>query len=177
VNVYQQAQSYAFQSYKPIASPHSTKNRSFRNKITVMSMSTKTKKKKDEFPPVPHVSDEHPLNLVPQWLNKERTKVITLPNILEPRSGGDCVYYWMQRDMRTEDNWALLYANYLAEEQNVPLKVLYVLPPPVPSGSGGGGNSVAVVDAAHADGQEEDWMTPKVCEMKMVSASVHWNLR
>ena len=138
-----------------------------------MSMSTtkkKTTKKKQEFPPVPHVSDEHEhpgplnINLIPQWLNKERTKVITVPDVLEPRSGGDCVYYWMQRDMRTEDNWALLYANYLAEEQNVPLKVLYVLPPLVPSG--GGGNADADVQ------EEDDGMPPKVCEMKMVSATL-----
>lgn len=107
------------------------------------------RKKKEDFPPVPHVADE--TDLIPQWMNKERTKVITVPNVLEPKTGGTCVYYWMQRDMRTKDNWALLYANYLAEKQNVPLKVLYVLPPPVPS-----------------DTNEEDGMPPKVCEMKMV---------
>ena len=38
--------------------------------------------------------------------------------------------YWMQRDMRTSDNWALLLASWLAQERQVPLRVVYALPPP-----------------------------------------------
>lgn len=29
---------------------------------------------------------------------------------------GDCVVYWMSRDQRAEDNWAMLYAKHLAQE-------------------------------------------------------------
>lgn len=29
---------------------------------------------------------------------------------------GDCVVYWMSRDQRAEDNWAMLYAKHLAKE-------------------------------------------------------------
>lgn len=110
-------------------------------------------KKKEVFPQVPFVSDEE--NLIPTWMNKERTKIIT-ESIETPKDDGDCVYYWMQRDMRTQDNWALLYANYLAQELKVPLKVLYVLPPPVPSDD--------------ADGEVDDnvgELPPKVCEMQL----------
>jgi len=138
----QQAPIAAFH-IKPIVTLYSTQTRSLHH--TIMSAA---RKKKEDFPPVPHVTGT---NLIPRWMNKERTKVITVPDVLQPKTGGTCVYYWMQRDMRTEDNWALLYANYLAEEQKVPLKVLYVLPPPVPS-----------------DEDNEEGMPPKVCQMKMV---------
>lgn len=39
------------------------------------------------------------------------------------------VLYWMDRDMRAQDNWALLYARECAEERGVPLLVLYNLAP------------------------------------------------
>ncbi|CAM9936669.1 unnamed protein product, partial [Hapterophycus canaliculatus] len=29
---------------------------------------------------------------------------------------GDCVVYWMSRDQRAEDNWAMLFAKHLAQE-------------------------------------------------------------
>lgn len=132
----------------------STKYKQARNK-TKMS----ARKKKEEFPPVPHVSDSAELNLIPEWLNKERTKVLTTPAVVEPREG-TCVYYWMQRDQRTQDNWALLYAEYLAKQRNIPLKVLFVLPPPVDQS-----------DPDEDDGEASDsstvYMPPLVCEMKM----------
>lgn len=39
------------------------------------------------------------------------------------------VLYWMSRDIRAEDNWALLYAQELARKENAPLIVLYNLAP------------------------------------------------
>lgn len=39
------------------------------------------------------------------------------------------VVYWMQRDQRVHDNWALLYAQEKAIERNVPLFVLFNLVP------------------------------------------------
>ena len=68
--------------------------------------------------------------------------------------------------MRTQDNWALLYAEYLAKERNVPLKVLYVLPPPVPS-SDEGSNSDSDSDGTDSDSNVQVHLPPKVCEMKM----------
>lgn len=37
------------------------------------------------------------------------------------------IVYWMNREIRTEDNWSILYAQKLAEENNVPLIVFYNL--------------------------------------------------
>ncbi len=42
---------------------------------------------------------------------------------------GGPVLYWMNRDMRAEDNWALLYAQEVALKHDVPLLVLYNLDP------------------------------------------------
>nr|QDO16452.1 CPD photolyase [Crypthecodinium cohnii]USW07795.1 CPD photolyase [Crypthecodinium cohnii] len=39
------------------------------------------------------------------------------------------VVYWMSRDQRSEDNWALLYAQGLAKQQKVPLHVVFCLVP------------------------------------------------
>ncbi len=120
-------------------------------------MSLSARKKKEEFPPVPHVSED----FIPEWMNVERTKVLTTPDVITPKESKNekekdqsCIYYWMQRDMRTADNWALLFAEHLAKEKNVPMRVVYVLPPPMPSAS---------------DSDDGLDVPPKVCEMKMVS--------
>ena len=39
------------------------------------------------------------------------------------------VAYWMSRDQRVHDNWALLYAQHLARERRVPLQVVLGLAP------------------------------------------------
>lgn len=39
------------------------------------------------------------------------------------------VLYWMWRDRRVQDNWALLYSQKMALELNVPLHVLHCVPP------------------------------------------------
>lgn len=39
------------------------------------------------------------------------------------------VLYWMERDQRAEDNWALLHAQSVAMARNVPLLVVYSLVP------------------------------------------------
>lgn len=46
-------------------------------------------------------------------------------NNLEARSGP--VVYWMNRDQRLKDNWALLFALELAKRQQVPLLVVFTL--------------------------------------------------
>jgi len=45
-----------------------------------------------------------------------------------PKTSGPVVY-WMQRDMRVRDNWALLYAADLARERHTPLTVCFALAP------------------------------------------------
>merc|ERR1712137_1472422 len=39
------------------------------------------------------------------------------------------VVYWMSRDQRAEDNWALLFAREIAEDRNVPVSVVFNLVP------------------------------------------------
>ncbi|UCC77144.1 MAG: deoxyribodipyrimidine photo-lyase, partial [Anaerolineales bacterium] len=47
----------------------------------------------------------------------------------EGRSGAGPVAYWMSRDQRAADNWALLYAQELALQRQVPLVVVFCLVP------------------------------------------------
>jgi deoxyribodipyrimidine photo-lyase len=44
--------------------------------------------------------------------------------------GAGGIVYWMQRDKRVQDNWALLRAAELSEAHAVPLSVVYCLEPP-----------------------------------------------
>lgn len=77
-----------------------------------------------------------PDSMIPEWFNAERTRLLTpgAPSIKDgKRKKGDCVVYWMQRDMRTVDNWALLFAAHQARTCEVPLRVVCALPPPPPS--------------------------------------------
>jgi deoxyribodipyrimidine photo-lyase len=80
---------------------------------------------------ITHVPDDY----LPPLFLKERTRVLTQDASLEE---GDCVWYWMQRDVRVADNSALLLAAHVASLKRVPLKVVYALvPPPVESSSSG----------------------------------------
>jgi deoxyribodipyrimidine photo-lyase len=49
-------------------------------------------------------------------------------NNLEIKTEGP-VIYWMSRDQRVEDNWALLYAQEISHEKNNPLAVVFCLNP------------------------------------------------
>lgn len=51
-----------------------------------------------------------------------RTRIVT-------SSAAGPVLYWMNRDIRVQDNWALLYAQELAHKQGVSLGVFYNLDP------------------------------------------------
>ena len=44
-------------------------------------------------------------------------------------SPGGPVVYWMSRDQRVRDNWALLFAANMAQEREVPLAVAFCLAP------------------------------------------------
>lgn len=55
-------------------------------------------------------------------VKKERIRKI---NELPMTDGG--IVYWMNREIRSEDNWALLYAQELALEKKMPLVVVYNL--------------------------------------------------
>lgn len=58
---------------------------------------------------------------------KERCRVLSAEENVKENSKG--ILYWMFRDQRVEDNWALLYAQRLAFKNKVPLHVCFVLLP------------------------------------------------
>ena len=82
--------------------------------------------------PVKHI----PMTLLPSWMLAERTRVVTDPDMAtktkndDGKSSSSSVVYWMQRDVRSVDNWALLLASHIAQTRNVPLHVVYALQPP-----------------------------------------------
>jgi deoxyribodipyrimidine photo-lyase len=49
--------------------------------------------------------------------------------LLKEADGRGPVVYWMSRDMRVNDNWALLFAQEMAFEQKEPLAVIFCLVP------------------------------------------------
>ncbi|KAJ8270418.1 hypothetical protein GJAV_G00114350 [Gymnothorax javanicus] len=50
----------------------------------------------------------------------------------EVKQGAEGVLYWMSRDQRVQDNWALIYAQKLALEAQLPLHVCFCLEPEGP---------------------------------------------
>ncbi len=79
--------------------------------------------------------DPVPPNQLPIWMKPQRTRMLTSNNLLTPKANGKSVVYWMQRDVRTVDNWALLFASHLAEANKLPLHVVHVLNPPASTAS------------------------------------------
>ncbi|XP_053206509.1 deoxyribodipyrimidine photo-lyase-like [Panonychus citri] len=59
--------------------------------------------------------------------NKKRVRMLSDCKIASDDCGA--ILYWMSRDGRVEDNWALLYAQRLALKFKVPLHVCYCLVP------------------------------------------------
>jgi len=69
----------------------------------------------------------HVFSVLP--FQNERTRVLTKDSINPPSNDGDIVY-WMQRDMRVKDNWALLVASHFSKSLSSRLRIIYILPPP-----------------------------------------------
>lgn len=57
-------------------------------------------------------------------MNQERARIIK-----EGKGGTGPVVYWMSRDQRVQDNWALLFAQQTAIERKAPLAVVFCLVP------------------------------------------------
>lgn len=70
-----------------------------------------------------------PKEIIPSWMKQERTKTLVQAEPCRDEDIPGSVVYWMQRDMRTKDNWAMLWAAYLAASRSVPLHVVYTLQP------------------------------------------------
>ena len=57
-------------------------------------------------------------------MNNTRVRLIK-----EGKKSKDPVAYWMSRDQRARDNWALLFAQDIAMKQQAPLGVIFCLVP------------------------------------------------
>ena len=57
----------------------------------------------------------------------ERIRLLSSVKSVKPSPGG--VVYWMSRDQRVQDNWALLHARQLADEHGVGLSVAFCMVP------------------------------------------------
>ncbi|XP_013890048.1 deoxyribodipyrimidine photo-lyase, partial [Austrofundulus limnaeus] len=57
--------------------------------------------------------------------NKKRLRFIT--DTEKIRQGSEGLLYWMSRDQRVQDNWALIHAQQLAAEEKLPLHVCFCL--------------------------------------------------
>ncbi|XP_053294973.1 CPD photolyase [Pleuronectes platessa] len=55
--------------------------------------------------------------------NEMRLRVLS--NTEKMKQGSEGVLYWMSRDQRVQDNWALIYAQKLAMKKNLPLHVCF----------------------------------------------------
>jgi deoxyribodipyrimidine photo-lyase len=54
---------------------------------------------------------------------------VRLVNSVASTPSGSCVVYWMSRDQRVRDNWAMLEASSLAKAQGVVVRVVFCLVP------------------------------------------------
>jgi deoxyribodipyrimidine photo-lyase len=59
--------------------------------------------------------------------NKNRVRPMNNMNVIPQDSR--TILYWMSRDQRVQDNWAMLYAQRLALKQQLPLHVAFCLVP------------------------------------------------
>jgi deoxyribodipyrimidine photo-lyase len=64
--------------------------------------------------------------LAPAPVHRDRVRLV---NCVETVPDGRCVVYWMSRDQRVRDNWALLEASRLAQAKGAVLRVVFCLVP------------------------------------------------
>lgn len=57
--------------------------------------------------------------------NKKRLRLLS--DTRKIKQGSEGVLYWMSRDQRVQDNWALIHAQRLAEEEKLPLHICFCL--------------------------------------------------
>lgn len=57
--------------------------------------------------------------------NKKRNRVLSSAKEIKQRAAG--IVYWISRNQRVEDNWALLYAQALGLRNSLPLHVVFCL--------------------------------------------------
>ena len=117
----------------------SVKKRKSSTTTTKKKTTTKRKMSKKAAAKNPYKKDDTiahaPSSLTTNNFDQTRTKLLTLntplPRELDASNDNSpCIVYWMMRDCRTIDNWALIFAQNLAIQRHVPLRVVYSLSPP-----------------------------------------------
>ncbi|CAF0871498.1 unnamed protein product [Rotaria sordida] len=76
---------------------------------------------------IDHIRKNICLNILDFNFNKNRIRPINNINIIPQDS--QIILYWMSRDQRIQDNWAMLYAQRLALKQQLPLHIVFCLVP------------------------------------------------
>ncbi|XP_071839043.1 deoxyribodipyrimidine photo-lyase-like [Apostichopus japonicus] len=76
---------------------------------------------------VTHFREECAASIADFNFNKKRVKVVS--DVKDMPEENEGILYWMMRDQRVQDNWAMLYAQRLALKQEVPLHVCFCLDP------------------------------------------------
>jgi deoxyribodipyrimidine photo-lyase len=100
-----------------------TKNMSKKRPTTTSSSKSKSKKKSKLNPNRAQIH----IKIDPSKVDKSRVRHLSGPTT--PSTAGECVLYWMSRDQRMNDNWALLYAQERAIELNLPFAVVFSVVP------------------------------------------------
>ena len=113
----------------------------------------------DLFPYVYNGDRAVPSSELPSWMLSERARVLTANGNTFQNTKHDCVVYWMQRDMRTVDNWALLLAQHLAHLKDLPLHVVHVLSSSLSSSSHNNSNET--------NGDDEDDVPPPLDQLRL----------
>ena len=70
-------------------------------------------------------------NVNPQRVRQQLPsgELVEMKDEVAVRPNSKAVLYWMQREQRMEDNWALLYAAEVAEDHELPLMVVFCMVP------------------------------------------------
>ncbi|XP_061550120.1 CPD photolyase [Phycodurus eques] len=68
---------------------------------------------------------QHRSNNKDMKVNKKRVRLIS--DAQQTKQDSEGVLYWMLRDQRVQDNWALIHAQRLASKKNLPLHVCFCL--------------------------------------------------
>ncbi|XP_061654027.1 CPD photolyase isoform X3 [Phyllopteryx taeniolatus] len=87
--------------------------------------STKEGKKEKATGWLQDLVKQHRSNNKDMKVNKKRVRLIS--DAQQTKQDSEGVLYWMLRDQRVQDNWALIHAQRLASKKNLPLHVCFCL--------------------------------------------------
>ena len=89
------------------------------NVLAVRFQSSKLMGKANKKAPGDDLSVSSSVLTIPPWFNAERMRVLREVPPSDSDKNKKCIVYWMQRDMRVDDNWALCYARHLSKGKSI----------------------------------------------------------